>query len=292
MDNKTLRPSIKIGQDENSLKNDWRLTRDLMLKPIVILPVILTFVALYSANTVSDTSYALLLNIAATLASAFAGGFLYDAYKTFTGNTLIIKKGQSAIRNLSLARYKIRNISNRATNDAPSVELSNLLSLLEKDIANATQEWNDIIPGVQQIEEMYKLIEEKENERQKENNEKQEIAKQLELSKVDAAGKESLKSEISKKNKKIDELSSQIQILQANASSPLVSNVSVGPVAELGLRGYSGYSVHSARMAALEQGFFSPAFPNGKICDKCGKTYTPGNWYAANVCPDCSNNKK
>ncbi len=212
----------------DDLIEDWSFTLGILFRPLVILPAILTVVALYFANSADNNKqYSILLNILASISLAFSGGFIYDGYKRFTGDTILIKKGQSAVRNLSLSRVKIRNAVARAKTNVPHAEIINLLSLIEKDIANATQEWNDILPGVAKIEEMYNVLEEKESELQIQEQQKEQLNQQLKVTtELNAAERTHLNTELENKNREINRLSLEISNLKTTTSTPLLSGIS------------------------------------------------------------------
>jgi hypothetical protein len=209
------------SNQESLLKREWKIFFTILFKPLVICPTIITIIFLVFANADSsaERKFSILLNILAAIALAFAGGFLTDTYKSLIGDQILIKKGLSAVRNLSLCRWKINTIS-KALIKGSAQEAGNLLDMLEKDIANATQEWNDIIPGVtENIEATYVVLKEKEEELKITHDELERIKKES-LSSVE---QEKNTQEL---NKKISTLTEQISKLQIQTSSPVGSSVS------------------------------------------------------------------
>lgn len=112
----------------------------------------------------------------------------------------------------------------RAKANASTEEIRNLLSLLEKDIANATQEWNDILPGVNKLEEVYTLLAEKEGELAHIEKQKEQLNKQLEEEKK-LSGKETedLRKELAEKERKISDLSYEISSLRLKTEPPVTT---------------------------------------------------------------------
>lgn len=157
------------------LQNEWKIFISVLGRPNISIPLVLCGAALYFANTIYEQPSSLVLSIAATILAGIASGGIWDSIKNIMGNTLLIKKGNSAVRNLSSARLKIKNISERAKGKASTEEIGNLLSWLEKDIANSIQEWNDILPGVANIETIYALLGEKEAALEVTMSEKEEL---------------------------------------------------------------------------------------------------------------------
>lgn len=194
-----------------------------------------------------------------------------------TGSTLLEKKGDSAVRNLSLVRLKIKNISYRIKEGASPEEIRNSLSLLEKDVANATQEWNDILPGVDRIEEIYTVLAEKEYEY--EVAEKEKISLSEKIKKVNELGtkeKETLKTKIEEKEKEVLRLSQEIENLRLTTTSFPLSGFGLGsyiPHSGGGLRG-----LQSARSVQISL---------NKICSKCGKEYISYSLLDSNECDTC-----
>lgn len=216
IENTRYRTMQSNNSQESPFKGEWAKFWAVLFRPLIIFPTLLTIVLLFVANTGSspDKNFAILLNVLASISLALAGGFLTDSYKSLTGDQILIKKGLSAVRNLSLCRQKINSISKRA-NEASNGEMTNLLSMLEKDIANATQEWNDIIPGVtDNIEATYVLLKEKEEELRIAQGEREKL-KELQ------AGAEQKEKLIEDQNRKITGLLQQIGKLEIKTSSPL-----------------------------------------------------------------------
>ncbi len=95
--------------------------------------------------------------------------------------------------------------------------------MLEKDIANATQEWNDIIPGVtENIEATYVVLKEKEEELKITHDELERIRKEN----ISSTEQENNAQEL---NKKISILTEQISKLQIQTSTPVGLSTSASP---------------------------------------------------------------
>ncbi len=260
----------------NNLSNEWKLYIAIFLKPLVIVPAFLSVLSLYYATDMADKRFSFILNAFAAVALAIAGGSLYDAFKSLTGDTILIKKGLSAVRNLSLARHKTKNIIGRTKQGATPEEIKNLLALLEKDIANSTQEWNDILPGVDKIEEIYTVLAEKENELEIVQNEKEQLKNQQEKEKeLGESEKEKLRKDIEKKDKEVLRLSQEISKLQLKADTTSASGTTI-----------LSHTISPAVYHGLSE-FIVPL----KICSKCGKSYLEhdtSKLFLESICQDCS----
>lgn len=162
--------------------------------------------------------------------------------------------------------------------DASTVEIRNLLGLLEKDVANSLQEWNDILPGVANIEVVYALLDEKENELNTAIQEKEELNKRLAQEKELQAGqKEKLQNEIDKVKKRVSELTQETGRLRTQA------------VTTSGYSGYAGPAItHESLIGLPGLGTWSGALTFQK-CSKCGKSYVPINALSdKGLCSDCN----
>lgn len=263
------------------LLDEWAVFIRGILRPCVIIPIVITIISLYFANIEGvNKNLSLLLQIIATVIGGVAISFFYDIIRdAFEGN-LLIKKGLSAVRNLSLARLKIKNISYREKEKASSEETINLLSLLEKDIANAVQEWNDIIPGVGTIEEVYNLLAEKEVDLQLAKNEKTQLESHIKDQKaLGEKEKEQLKEKLAKKEQKITNLESQISILRTKTDAvPFIGG-------GLGYSGAAASSTPSLSSLSLLSSLYE------RTCLKCGKIYQPPSLFSTAIdsgfCDEC-----
>ena len=254
------------------VKNQWKIGLGIFASPLIIIPLIACGLSLYFATyQFTKQPFSLVLNIIAVVLAGVASGGIWDSVKNIMGNTLLIKKGDSAVRNLSLARLKVKNISERANMKASIEEIMNLLGLLEKDVANSLQEWNDILPGVANIEVVYALLDEKENELNTAIQEKEELNNRLAHEKQFQAGeKEKLQNDFDKMSKRVLELTQEIGRLQTQAvtTSGYSGNIS----AAMGPIGLTGLGVGSRKLTV-------------GLCSKCGKISA---LIDKGLCSDCN----
>lgn len=202
--------------------DSWVTSLAVFFRVSVIVPALIAFVALYYANEKgTDRAVSVSLNIFASFVFAIAGAVFWDLFKEYLGNTVLTKKGRSAVRNLSLARQKTKNISERLLSGAKQEEITNLLRLLELDVANSTQEWNDIVPGVENIEMAYNLLHEKETELREAITDKEALEK-------DAIKTRALESDVTVKTLEIAKLRGEVERLKI-ATSNTTSAVTTSP---------------------------------------------------------------
>jgi hypothetical protein len=255
--------------------DQWKVGLGIFAGPLIIIPLIACVLSLYFATyQVTGKPFSLVLNIIAAVLAGFASGGIWDSVKNMMGNTLLIKKGNSAVRNLSLARLKVKNISERTKMKASTEEIMNLLGLLEKDVANSLQEWNDILPGVADIEVVYGLLAERENELNAAIQGKEELDKRLaEEKQLQDGKKQELQKEIDGARKKVLELTQEISRLQTQA------------VTTSGSTGYIGLGVRPFPFAKLED--LAKQYVATGRCSKCGKMYERKALGDKGLCPEC-----
>jgi len=260
----------KEVKDSNSplqkLSNEWGIFIFGFFRPLVFVSSLFMIISLYFANIDQvDKVVSIILQFIAILFVTIAAGAFYDAIRGIVEADIIHKKGASAVRNLSLARVKAKNISNREKEGASPEEIKNLVSLLEKDIANAIQEWNDILPGVAALEQVYIIMSEKESELEIIKKEmvqsREQSVNQRELSEKE---KEELRGRLNAKEDRINELENEINKLRTKTNS-----------IPLGISGYSDSGLSDSLL-----GFSSTLSPYSSIlgglqcsCKRCGQIY-------------------
>lgn len=251
----------------------------------VILPIAVASLALYYANMQGiDQSLRLALQIVASFTAAFAGAGFRNAWNEHYGNTILLKKGQSAVRNLSLARRSAKNIAQRLTLGASQEEVKNLVVLLEDDIANAVQEWNDIIPGIQEIENSFLRMSETQMELEKTLREKEEL--ESEIQERDQREKEH--------QQVLNELKDQLQVtLNKAKEEALHKKLQDNRHRRLTLEDELARAslVNSTTTSAATSSFnryVNIAAPYQKQCPLCGRFYNPGIDDSGS-CPYCDN---
>ncbi|MCJ7496525.1 MAG: hypothetical protein MUO78_00075 [candidate division Zixibacteria bacterium] len=265
------------------LLKEWRIFLWGFFRPLVIIPLAVTVVSLIIANKKNvDKTLSLVFQIVAALLVAIAGKFFYDVVKNVFESNILVKKGLSAVRNLALARTKTKNISDRVKTNATSEEIKNLLSLLEKDIANATQEWNDILPGVGSIEVVYTLLAEKEGELELAKKEKENLVTQMKDEKeLSESEKEKLKKLLEDKENQIEGVLNEIGKLRLKTESSLI------PTNDLPLKGTFLSDIYRTDLYLYRKFLLdSMLSTKAKLCKKCGKSFIPKE--ATQVfCNDC-----
>ncbi len=244
-------------------KQEWQAFGSIVFRPITLLFLSLSLAGLTSPVYIEEKNKAIiyLLQIIATVAAGVFGGLITDRFKEITGNTILWKKGISAVRSLALIRHKSRNIVSRIKATNNEKETINLVELLEKDIANVSREWEDIIPGItKDIDNDYDTLTEKELELKQALQDNEIFKSQLAIAKQsgEKVSEEIKKQEIAHRNK-INELQKQISTLENQTVNIYVpTNVSRNVVG-------------SARVldSSIREGLYSTK----ANCTKCQKDY-------------------
>jgi predicted transcriptional regulator len=270
-----------------TLSSTWISLLTLLSGPTMALPLGAAVVAVYVANLSGvSKEVSLILNILASLASGIAGGAAVEWWKNFTGNTIVVKKGQSAVRNLTLIREKAKNIVARTRSKSSSDEIENLLGLLEKDLGNSIKDWHDILPAVLEVEALYARLDQKEKENERIRSEVEAAKAELEKEKTWKANeKEELNTLLSSKEKEAEELRMQINELKSitsTAASALTSAATPGS-------GWSGYC-GAGSWGIVDNSPGGLSFATKQICRNCGKLYNVRAIGENGRCPEC--NKK
>lgn len=284
-------PQVTVLQRVEGSRADWTVFRINVGRPVVCLPIFFAVCATVAGVLTKDNIFSVIMTVLASLSSAIAGAAFYDFMKEASGNTVLIKKGKSAVRNLSLARTKVKNISGRAENGAQTPEIINLLGLLEKDVANSTQEWNDVVPGLDHIEEIYTMLAEKEEMFAQAREDKEKTDRALVEQKTLSEERRRKLEEISAT---MDELSSTMQkdILRLQSEVARATTTATSSVGTISFAGSTGPSGGFGMGTPVERlGGFGMGTRTTKLsaCSNCRRLYTLSEEAASQLglCPEC-----
>jgi hypothetical protein len=264
---------------------EWLVFLSSLWTPWVVLTALPSVVLLMAGSILQSKALAATFNIIASFLGAVAGGAFLNSYNQKTGNTLLLKKGRSAVRHLSLSRGKTDNILERMKANADKEELSNLAQLLGKDIEDSIQEWNDIVPGVDQIAFMFKQLGAKERELDELRTSQNDTEKQLqELDRRDKehmAEKATLKYQLANDDMKIKELIGQIKLIRQGTANT-TSTVTSSATAWSGVQGPAGPAYFTSGRATRVGG--SMRFEH--FCSNCGNRFWAKE-SGENLCEKC-----
>jgi hypothetical protein len=179
----------------------WSIFLQIVLQPGGIICIVSSAIAIILSYNSNDRNLSLILSIAASALTSVFGALCYDRYKEISGNTVLVKKGQGAVRSLYIIVEKIKNISLRAIKNKNFEETENLLSLVEKDVNNSINEWTDVLPNIVTSNAYTNIIieniQKEESNLNDEINRNNELQKQLNdtIEKLNQAEEEKIKNE-------------------------------------------------------------------------------------------------
>ena len=236
-----------MANNNLSFKQKWKNFFTAVFAPTPLVSIITAiFLLITSFNNNENTQVAFILNVISTILTAVAGAFIKDEYDELSEESMLTKKGQSAVRNLCSIHRQINQlriwISTFIKDDKSSKiehleEVNRHLSTTITNISSSLEDWIDIVPELQQIvtrNKNKKLLIEYTNEIAEKNKE--------------------LKTESDKENK--EKLEKRIQELEAKVTE---LNPSILPTP-------SGSAQNFGTISDYLLGY-------QKICSRCGKKF-------------------
>lgn len=268
------------------LGKPWLVFVKILSYPPVLITLLITLIATYLSTLFNwDVKFAVSLSIIASLSSGILGGVIFDKYQEYSGNKVLVKKGKSAVRNLSLIadqlhRLRIRLSEFNAKKIRISIdEIDHHLVTTEKSVISGIEDWVDMVPELTTLTKLFETVVERGNKMLGLINEKKELEK--ELQKQDKAQKEkvtSLESRINQKNKEISNLSFEISKLrrqQISIGGPTISSgLNIGSLSAGAFGNINGNIVNVSNL---------------RNCQKCGNEYNVSSFMVdLGLCSNCS----
>lgn len=263
-------------KNENSLKEKWANFRNAFLGPIPVFCILGGAILLIISILYKDkVEFSVLINLVGSLLFGIAGAFIKTNYDNLSSESVLIKKGLSATRNLNSIGQQIIKIkewakcfmsSKKDLTERSLEEIIRHLSTTEMNVRCGIDDWTDIIPELK--EEKEKNIEELKKYEEAIRAYREElfkIKKQI-LTKRDGDERKELE-------KKIKELEKEMKGLKRE-SPQVFDNAIMGPF--------------------IGKVDFNPTALNNKICNFCGKFYAEDYSHAylvGNICPECREKK-
>lgn len=266
--------------DKNNLKQKWINFVKAFFSPVPIFALLGAIILIIISIIYKERiEFSILINLIGSLLVGICGAFIKGGYDELARESILIKKGQSAIRNLnSIGQqiFQIRSwiksfIDKKDLTKRELEEINRHLSTTEINIKSGLADWIDIVPELREESEMAK------NYKDVIRGYIEEILKnkkELIIAGDNIELKEKLEKRVKELEKNIKELKKESPQTISHSSSPVSLSPSVfGPTI-----------------------FGSSLFGIGnKICTICNKTYVDDNIsYSAlpynNVCPECRKN--
>src|SRR2546429_4909523 len=230
--NQTDNWKVALSQIRNylvSLLKDYVGFLTVLLKPLSLLSLVLTGLTIFFSQNQTGT-IRVLLEILATVLGSITGGIVTYNVAEYTGNIFVVKKSESAIRNLQLLALKARNVSERVEtlrsedNGRDFDEIENLIENIRMDIYNSIGDWADVNPRAGVVTGQYELV----SEIRKVKLEKRAIQSELSQTRDTTAEQtRELKGRLSEKDEEIANLQKQLDALNKRTLSVIPSLGSV-----------------------------------------------------------------
>ena len=257
----------------------WGKFLGIVFSPGSITPLAVAVISLYFAFSNPGTLISVILSIIASILTAITGFFIKDDWDKMRGDSILEKKGQSAIRNLSSIGQQIGFIrswiklfiSKKATTKRELEEIDRHLGTTDMNITAGLKDWIDIVPELKKAEEVVKIYEDvikvhieellKNKKELLEAGENQELRERLE--------------------KRIKELEKSVKELKRE--QPQVLGSGFGDSSRINPVGLS--VIFSSNLVS---GLYN------KICSRCNRQYTEDplsiSLSYSNLCPECRAN--
>ncbi len=183
----------------------------------VLIPVGIVLLFIFYGNIIDEKSRVIL-----EIFIAFFGGIAGTQFVVYlnkkSAKKEIRQKASSAIRNLYNIEERLKNVIGRIKVDSDIGEIRNLVIMLQANVNNAKDDWNDIID----ISEIDKYRE----KRIKAGQEKEELLKKIN---DDKSEKENLSEELKNKDLEIEKIQAGFDNYKNTNNLNMLGDVSVSP---------------------------------------------------------------
>lgn len=260
------------------LKQKWNNFANMIFDPWFLVFILATITSLgLSIWFKTNELFSNLLAVFGSITGGIAGGIFQNEYSKVTGENILRKKGQSAVRNLQSIQKQIGSLrcwvmafGKKAIKDVkPQLnEIDRHLSVIELNVNSGYEDWIDIDPTLRGEKE----VQEKFNETYRAFvidllDQKMKLAQSATTAEQEGFGK------------KIAQLEKQIKNMKKEKESVLFSSTTLGD--------NTGFSLGKSDL--LNNNFVL----GNQICSKCGKTYpydfnsTSISLTGMNLCSNC-----
>lgn len=149
---------------ERTFIQKWKDFLSILFSPGSIIPFLLAVISLVLSIFIFTGALSNLLSIFASILTTIAGFFIKDDWDRVQGNSMLEKKGRSAIRNLESIgqqiiqiRSWIKNfIASKNVSEKELKEIDRHLTTTEMNIRSGLEDWIDIVPELKKKEEVAK----------------------------------------------------------------------------------------------------------------------------------------
>lgn len=263
--------------EETGFKKKWSNFGSIIFSPGSGIALLLAVISQGFAIIVFTGALSNLLSIFASISAAIAAIFIKDDWDKLQGNSMLEKKGKSALRNLDAINQQVIQIrrwirgfiTKKETAKRELEEIDRHLDTMVMHLKSGLADWIDIVPELKQKEEVSKSYDE---------TIKAFIEERLENQKklLNAGTDKDLKIQL---EKRIKELEEKVKVLRKE---------------QYGVFSSPGIAIGSASLSpSMSPNIISISNSNKKKCIKCGKQYNDdffGLGYplsSENICSEC-----
>jgi len=281
---------MKLPESTKKFFNRWGNFFGTVFSPGSGVPLLICGICLYFGFTIDNFALTVVLSIIASVMATIAGIFLKDDWDKLQGNSLLEKKGLSALRNLksistqlcNLKEWIIKFEKSDKKNSNNLKEINRHISTIQLNITSGLQDWVDLIP------ELKKEIEQAKEEAKKYDDVVRAYQEELLKAKKemltisnDVAQKEEIEKKIKKLESEIIELKNDQQKAIIGASNSYIlgtdsQNFFPSNSAVLGINTVSsmGLKVCSNCHNLYNESILSsgPFYIGRDLCEKCRKS--------------------
>lgn len=263
-----------------TFKQKWSHFGNMVLDPWFLFFSITTGVALgFSIGIKSNELFSNLLAVFGSIAGSIAGGIFQSEYSKITGENILRKKGQSAVRNLKSIQTQIHSLrcwviefakKGRKEVKLQLTEIDRHLSIIELNVNSGYEDWIDIDSALRGEKEVQEKIDETLRAFVVDLlDQKMKLAQSTNTAEQEELGK------------KIEQLEKQIKGMKKEGGVILGNSVA----SIVGLR---AFSLNQDNNISLGNSVLTAS---GPTCSQCGRKYNydviQPITIGANLCPDC-----
>jgi len=145
-------------EERKTLKYKWIAFKDILFTPIVFISLIFTIVLIYaSIKYKNNIEFSIFSGLAGSFLAAVFGAFFKEGYAKLTEESILEKKGESALRNIRSIEGQIDRIrvlidfftSKKYKNKLSNIELNEIdrhLVTMAISTNSGVEDWTDILP--------------------------------------------------------------------------------------------------------------------------------------------------
>lgn len=148
-------------EDRENTLYKWNAFIRILFSPVVLIPLLLAILLMYlSIQLKNDYIASVLTGVTGSFLAAVFGAFLKEGYSRLVEESLLEKKGESAIRNIQAIDSQIKrlrkliNLFKQKTRKDPKQELEEIdrhLETMSISVASGLEDWTDVVPALKEI---------------------------------------------------------------------------------------------------------------------------------------------